>query len=173
MGLNLSSVTVPSDVSYSSSSDRISTLFSMFLLFLLLGPSTLEAVGPFFPGALCSASCIDCWVYCWYAGEKLWIASCTMSWGLMVSFSPLEMLCIGARFAEKQGEREGGGTSVNEPKRSKTGATIFLRNSRSGPHLGPRHLVVASTKEKKGNPSSMFQRGWNLSSSMCHNTIIP
>lgn len=66
-----------------------------------------------------------------------------------------------------------GQQTVNMPKRSKTGVTFFLKNSRSGPHRGPHQLAVASAKERKGNPSSMFQRGWNLSSSMCCTTVIP
>lgn len=42
-----------------------------------------------------SSSCgifIPCWVYCWYCGWKLWIASCIMSRGFIVSFRLLEML---------------------------------------------------------------------------------
>lgn len=33
------------------------------------------------------------WVYCWYWGWKLCMASCIISLGFMVSFKELEMLC--------------------------------------------------------------------------------
>jgi len=42
-----------------------------------------------------------CCVYCWYAGEKLWMASCNMSPGFMVSFRLLEML-MGAQRPDTQ-----------------------------------------------------------------------
>lgn len=93
--------------------------------------------------------------------------------GLWSPSAHLRCSALGQGLLKNRESGRSGGTSVNEPKRSKTGATLFLRNSRSGPHCGPRQLAVVSTKEQKGNSSSMFQRGWNLSSSMCHNTIIP
>ena len=67
----------------------------------LFGPSVLGVqlgvLGTDEGGSI-ALTCLDpvcwvCWVYCWYCGWKLWMASCMMSRGFMVSFSDEEMLC--------------------------------------------------------------------------------